>query len=65
MGDVVVECDDWPRKIERGVNCVGDVITEVVVFDICRCCDTISLGEIGGVELLLLMAISNEPAMTV
>ena len=60
LGDIIIECDDWPRKVEWGIDCVGNVVAEVVVFGICGDCYTVSFGGIGGVQLLLLMGISNE-----
>ena len=58
LRDVVVVGDDRADEVERGVDGVGEVVAEVVVF--CRGggADAIVFGEVGGVELFLLELIS-------
>lgn len=60
MGDVVVEGYDGTCEVERSVDSVCDVVSEIVVFGIRWSRDSVSLGEVGGVELLLLGCISME-----
>lgn len=59
LGDVVVEGYDGAGEVEGGVDGVADVVAEGVVFWGGGNGDSIALGEVGRVELLLLGGISG------
>lgn len=59
MGDVVVEGYDGAGEVEGCVDGVGNVVAEGEMLGCCGDGDAVSLGEVGGVELFLLMSISD------
>ncbi|KAJ8112196.1 hypothetical protein OPT61_g5387 [Boeremia exigua] len=58
LGDVVVEGEDGAGEVEGRVHGVGEVVAEGEVVGLGGDGDAVALGEVGGVELLLLDVIS-------
>lgn len=60
LRDVVVEVDDWTSQVEWGVENVSEVVAEGEVCWLRAIGYSISLGEIGRIEIFLLNRISKE-----
>ena len=59
LGDVVIKGKDRAGEVERGVESVSKIIPEAVLVRLCGNVDSISFGQGGGVQLLLLDKVSH------
>jgi hypothetical protein len=58
LGDVVVKGEDWASEVEGGIEDVGDVVAEAEVLGTGRGVDSLALGVVGGIDVLLLKCVS-------
>ena len=59
LSDIVIECQNRAREIQRRIKCIRNIIPKIVVLSLAWCFDPVSLREICRIKLFLLLLVSS------